>query len=74
MVTWYRYYALVIAVHALEVAIVGSAAAIIKSVRPAYDMIDVLIIIAVGMIAGAIYLLSIGRLERHERKRLKDIS
>jgi hypothetical protein len=68
LTTWYRYYALVIVVHALEVAIVGSAAAIIKSARPSYDMTDILIIISVGMIAGAIYLLSINRLIKHEQK------
>ena len=61
-----------IAVHVLEFAIVGSAAAIMKSVRPDYDIRDVLIMIAVGMIAGAIYILSISQLERRERKRLKE--
>jgi hypothetical protein len=65
MVAWYRYYALVIAVHALEVAIVVSAVAIIKSIRPAYDITDILITVAVGMIAGAIYLFSIDRIRKY---------
>jgi hypothetical protein len=64
LTAWYRYYALVIAVHVLEVAIVGSAAAIVKWARPTYPIMDVLIMIAVGMIAGAVYILSINRLAR----------
>jgi hypothetical protein len=73
LVTWYRFYALFVAVHALEVAIVGSAAVIVKSVRPSYDIRDVLAIVAVGMIAGAIYILSMNRLARYERKQQKDV-
>jgi len=49
------------------VTIVGSATAMIKLVKPAYDTMDVLIIIAVGMIAGAIYLLSMNRVEKQVR-------
>ena len=67
MVTWYRYYALVIAVHALEVVIISSAAVLIISIRPSYERRDVLVMIAVGMVAGAIYLASMTRLVRHER-------
>ena len=67
MTTWYRYYALVIAVHVLEVAIVGSAAAIVKWARPSYDIMDILVTIAIGMIAGGIYMLSINRIVEHER-------
>ena len=72
LVSWYRYYALVIAVHALEVVIVGSAAALMILIRPAYETKDVLVMIAVGMVAGAIYIMSMTRLVRHERKQPKD--
>jgi len=65
MVTWYRYYAVVIAVHVLEIAIVGSAVAIIKSIRPTYDTTDVLTMVAVGMIAATIYMFSINRIRKY---------
>ena len=64
MVSWYRHYTLIIAVHVLEVVIVGLAVVIVNSVRPTYNVTDVIAIIAVGMIAGAIYVLSVGWLER----------
>lgn len=60
-----------IAIHVLEVVIVGSAVALVMSARPAYNVRDVFVIIAVGMIAGAIYALSINRLIEREKKRLK---
>jgi hypothetical protein len=64
LVSWYRHYTLIIAVHVLEVVIVGLAVVIVNSVRPTYNVTDVIAIIAVGMIAGAIYVLSVGWLER----------
>jgi hypothetical protein len=67
MNTWYKYYGLVIAVHVLELVIVASTVAIVKLVRPAYSIPDVLVMVAVGMMAGMIYLSSMVRLERHER-------
>jgi glucose uptake protein GlcU len=61
-----------IAVHVLEVAIVGLTVAIVESNRPAYSTTDVLMMIAVGMIAGAIYIESMRWITKYEIKRSKD--
>ncbi len=53
--TWFRYYTWMILVHVLEVVIIGSAVTVFKWLRPEYDLRDLLVIIAVGMIAGALY-------------------
>ena len=59
---WHKHYTLSIALHVLFVAIVGSAVATVRSIRPAYETMDVLVIVAVGMIAGILYLASVNRL------------
>ena len=60
---------LVMALHVIEVAIVASTVTFIHTVKPAYSAIDLMMIIAVGMIAGAIYIESIKRIVGHIAKR-----
>lgn len=60
-----------IGVHVLEVIIIALAVAIIELVRPTYAPVDVLMIIAVGMIAGAIYVESLRRVNEREMRHSK---
>lgn len=66
LTAWQRHYILIIGVHALEVIIISSAVAFMQSVKPSYSTVDVLVMIAVGMLAGAGYVESMRWIERHK--------
>jgi len=60
-----------IGIHVLEVAIILSTLDVVRSFRPAYSALDVLSILAVGMIAGAVYILTVTRLEKAGMKQMQ---
>jgi general stress protein CsbA len=68
MAAWKKHYVLMIGVFVLEVALIGLAVLMMQSIRPAYNTVDVLMMIAVGMIAGTIYVESMRWITEHEAK------
>jgi hypothetical protein len=65
---WQRYYIILIGVHVLEIIIISLAVAFMEFVKPSYSTVDVLVMIAVGMLAGAGYVESMRWIERYSAR------